>query len=65
MRGVIAPLPQYAFMVPQYAFMAWCLVKHRNNFTFYLFRRSIRGKETCHIYYNNNNNGVESHKKEL
>jgi hypothetical protein len=21
---------------PQYVFMAWCLVKHRNNFTFYL-----------------------------
>jgi hypothetical protein len=20
---------------PQYAFMAWCLVKHRDNFTFY------------------------------
>jgi len=26
MRGVINPLPQYAFM--------WCLVKHRDNFTF-------------------------------
>jgi hypothetical protein len=25
MRGVIPPLPQYAFM-------AWCLVKHRDNF---------------------------------
>jgi hypothetical protein len=22
---------------PQYAFMAWCLVKHRDNFTFYLY----------------------------
>jgi hypothetical protein len=22
---------------PQYAFMAWCLVKHRDNFTFTLF----------------------------
>jgi hypothetical protein len=29
MRGAIPPLLQYAFM-------AWCLVKHRNNFTFYL-----------------------------
>jgi len=29
MRGAILPLPQYVFM-------AWCLVKHRNNFTFYL-----------------------------
>jgi hypothetical protein len=27
MRGAITPLPQYAFM-------AWCLVKHRDNFTF-------------------------------
>jgi hypothetical protein len=26
MRGAIPPLPQYAFM-------AWCLVKHRDNFT--------------------------------
>jgi len=29
MRGAIPPLPQYASM-------AWCLVKHRDNFTFYL-----------------------------
>jgi hypothetical protein len=27
MRGAIPPLPQYAFMV-------WCLVKHRDNFSF-------------------------------
>jgi hypothetical protein len=27
MRGTIPPLPQYAFM-------AWYLVKHRDNFTF-------------------------------
>jgi hypothetical protein len=27
MRGAIPPLPKYAFM-------AWCLVKHRDNFTF-------------------------------
>jgi hypothetical protein len=27
MRGSIPPLPQYVFM-------AWCLVKHRDNFTF-------------------------------
>jgi len=27
MHGAISPLPQYAFMV-------WCLVKHRDNFTF-------------------------------
>jgi hypothetical protein len=28
MCGAIPPLPQYTFM-------AWCLVKHRDNFTFY------------------------------
>jgi hypothetical protein len=27
MRGAIPPLPQYVFM-------AWCLLKHRDNFTF-------------------------------
>jgi hypothetical protein len=27
MRGSIPPLPQYVFM-------EWCLVKHRDNFTF-------------------------------
>jgi hypothetical protein len=27
MRGAIPPLPQYVFVV-------WCLVKHRDNFTF-------------------------------
>jgi hypothetical protein len=29
MRGAVPPLPQYAFM-------AWCLAKHRDSFTFYL-----------------------------
>jgi hypothetical protein len=29
MRGAIPPLPQFVFM-------AWCLVKHRDNFTFTL-----------------------------
>jgi hypothetical protein len=29
MSGAIPSLPQYVFM-------AWCLVKHRDNFTFYL-----------------------------
>jgi hypothetical protein len=28
-RGAIPPLPQYVFV-------EWCLVKHRDNFTFYL-----------------------------
>jgi hypothetical protein len=30
MHGAIPPLPQYVFM-------AWCLVKHRDNFTFTFF----------------------------
>jgi hypothetical protein len=30
MRGATPPLPQYIFM-------AWCLVKHRDNFTFYFY----------------------------
>jgi hypothetical protein len=30
MRGAIPPLPQYVFM-------AWCLVKHRYNSTFFTF----------------------------
>jgi hypothetical protein len=34
MRGAIPPLPQYVFM-------AWCLVKHRNNFAFY----TVKGLE--------------------
>jgi len=41
---------------PQYAFMAWCLVKHRDNFTFYLlpcllYTRCVvwSGNKTKHI----------------
>jgi hypothetical protein len=30
MRGAIPPIPQYVFI-------AWCLVKYRNSFTFYLY----------------------------
>jgi hypothetical protein len=34
---------------PQYAFMAWCLVKHRDNFTFYLKREELaRGWRRLH-----------------
>jgi hypothetical protein len=41
MRGVILPLPQYAIM-------AWCLVKkkHRDNFAF-TFRHSLANTLTC------------------
>jgi hypothetical protein len=34
MSGDIPPLSQYDFM-------AWCLVKHRDNFTFYLYEAEI------------------------
>jgi hypothetical protein len=37
MRGAILPLPQYVFM-------AWCVVKDRNNITFYpnnLFLKTV------------------------
>jgi hypothetical protein len=43
MRGAIPPLPQYAFM-------AWCLVKHRDTFT---FTTEERGKLTVSFYYFN------------
>jgi hypothetical protein len=36
MRGTITPLPQYAFMV-------WCSVKQRDNFTFYLLPTNFVG----------------------
>jgi len=35
MRGAIPPLPQYAFM-------AWCLVKRRDNFTFTFYSYKLR-----------------------
>jgi hypothetical protein len=35
-RGAVPPLPQYVFM-------AWCLVKHRDNFTFTFYRLEDRG----------------------
>jgi hypothetical protein len=41
MRGAIPP--------PQYAFMAWCLVKHRDNFTFCVYNltsHSILSRES-------------------
>jgi hypothetical protein len=39
MSGAIHPLPQYAFM-------AWCLVKkHRDNFTFLTFTFMFRDKD--------------------
>jgi hypothetical protein len=35
MREAIPPLPQYVFI-------AWCLVKHRDNFTFTFTRRKFQ-----------------------
>jgi hypothetical protein len=37
MRGAIPPFPQYVFM-------AWCLDKHRDDFTF-IFKRVFRRKD--------------------
>jgi len=41
MLGAIPPLPQYFFM-------AWCLVKHRNYFTFTLETR-WKGMNWMHV----------------
>jgi hypothetical protein len=35
MHGAIPPLPQYVFM-------AWCLVKHRDNFAFFYRAGSLK-----------------------
>jgi hypothetical protein len=32
---------------PQYIFMAWCLVKHRDNFTFTFYREELRTWQVC------------------
>jgi hypothetical protein len=40
MRGAILPLPQYVFM-------AWCLVKHRDIFAFYVYLHYILLLTTC------------------
>jgi hypothetical protein len=42
MRGAIPPLPQYVFM-------AWCLVEHRDNFTFYL--KQLELKDYTPLFY--------------
>jgi hypothetical protein len=43
MRGVILPLPQYVFM-------AWCLVKHRDKFTFTLPGTTVQQPVTEHDF---------------
>jgi hypothetical protein len=37
MRGAVPP--------PQYVFMAWCVVKHGDNFTFFIGRSCEHGNE--------------------
>jgi hypothetical protein len=39
MHGAIPPLPQYVFM-------AWCLAKYRDNFTFYFY---LEIEEATHV----------------
>jgi hypothetical protein len=46
MRGAIPPLPQYVFMV-------WCLVKHRDNFTFTFYDTSGYENKITPIYSQN------------
>jgi hypothetical protein len=41
MRGAMPPLPQYAFML-------WCLVKHRDKFTFYLYSPYLEAVSSIH-----------------
>jgi hypothetical protein len=44
MCGAIPPLPQYVFM-------AWCLVKHRDNFTFFTFLKpSLVTVDNCNSW---------------
>jgi hypothetical protein len=43
MSGAIPPIPQYAFM-------AWCLVKHRDNFTFTLPFACIQRSEPKYAF---------------
>jgi hypothetical protein len=44
MRGALNPLPQYAFM-------AWCLVKHRDNVTFYIYVICPIAQHTTDVRY--------------
>jgi hypothetical protein len=45
MRGTIPPRPQYVFI-------AWCLVKHRDNFNFTLLYTNVifKGTSTLGVY---------------
>jgi hypothetical protein len=65
MSGAIHPLPQYAFM-------AWCLVKkHRDNFTFYLlygcetWSLTLRKEQRLKVYENRVLRRISGPKREL
>jgi hypothetical protein len=51
MRGAVHPLPQYAFI-------AWCLVKHRENFTF-TFLPGVQ-KKVDHVRDNRKRGRIDS-----
>jgi ribosomal protein L31 len=44
MRGAIPPLTQYAFM-------AWCLIKHRDKFTFKDRNIAVDVEGNCHSHF--------------
>jgi hypothetical protein len=44
MSGAIPPLPQYAFM-------AWCLVKHRDNRSTCQFLEKLISSDLPHLYF--------------
>jgi hypothetical protein len=43
MRGAVTPLPQYVFM-------AWCLVKQRDNLSFFIFTCVAKLTEVIHFW---------------
>jgi hypothetical protein len=43
MRGAIPPFPQYVFM-------AWCLLKHRDNFIFYSLLQGSKFRQNAGRY---------------
>jgi hypothetical protein len=53
MRGAIPLLPQWAFL-------AWCLVKHRDNFTFYWIIETLNWLIDVYIATKNKNMQYEA-----
>jgi len=52
MRGAIPPLPSYVFM-------EWCLVKHRDNFTFTFYLCVCLPVSLSHNFISNSNRHVQ------